>query len=59
MLHADDIRAAAGRTAPADVDTKPAASHIADVLTQQQWRPATIALAAFGLADSANIYARS
>lgn len=44
VLHADDIRTAIGRTAPADVDTKAAASHIADILTQQQWRPATIAL---------------
>ena len=44
VLHADDIRAAAGRTAPADVDTKAAASHIADILTQQDWKPATIAL---------------
>lgn len=44
VLHADDIRAAAGRTAPADVDTKPAASHIADILTQQGWKPATLAL---------------
>ena len=44
VLHADDIRAAIGRTAPADVDTKAAASHIADILTLQQWRPATIAL---------------
>lgn len=44
VLHADDIRNAAGMVAPADVDTKAAASHIADILTQQGWRPATIAL---------------
>jgi uncharacterized protein (TIGR03083 family) len=44
VLNADDIRAALGRNAPADVDTKAAASHIADILTQQGWRPATIAL---------------
>ena len=44
VLHADDIRAAAGRGAPADVDTKAAASHIADILTQRDWKPVTIAL---------------
>ena len=44
VLHADDIRAALGRDAPAAVDTKAAASHIADILTQREWRPATIAL---------------
>ena len=44
VLHADDIRSAAGMSVPPDVDTKAAASHIADTLTQQQWRPATIAL---------------
>jgi uncharacterized protein (TIGR03083 family) len=44
VLHADDIRAALGRELPADVDTKAAASHIADILTQREWRPATIAL---------------
>lgn len=44
VLHADDIRCAIGREAPADVDPTPAVSHIADVLTQRGWRPATIAL---------------
>ena len=44
VLHADDIRCAVGRDAPADVDPTPAVSHIADVLTQRGWRPATIAL---------------
>ncbi len=44
VLHADDIRVAVGRSGTADVDTKAAASHIADILTQQDWRPATIAL---------------
>lgn len=44
VLHADDIRTAAGMSTPANVDTKAAASHIADILTQQQWRAATIAL---------------
>jgi len=44
VLHADDIRCAVGRDAPADVDPTPAVSHIADVLTQREWRPATIAL---------------
>ena len=44
VLHADDIRCAVGRDAPADVDPTPAVSHIADVLTQRNWRPATIAL---------------
>ena len=44
VLHADDIRTAAGMSVPPDVDTTAAASHIADTLTQQEWRPATIAL---------------
>jgi uncharacterized protein (TIGR03083 family) len=44
VLHADDIRCAVGRDAPADLDPTPAVSHIADILTQQGWRPATIAL---------------
>jgi len=44
VLHADDIRAALGRAAPADVDPTAAVSHIADMLTQREWRPATIAL---------------
>lgn len=44
VLHADDIRTAAGRSAPADVDTKAAASHVADILTQQGWKAATLAL---------------
>jgi uncharacterized protein (TIGR03083 family) len=44
VLHADDIRCAVGRDTPADVDPTPAVSHIADVLTQRGWRPATIAL---------------
>ena len=44
VLHADDIRSAVGRDAPADVDPTAAVSHIADVLTQRGWRPATIAL---------------
>jgi hypothetical protein len=44
VLHADDIRCAVGRDVPADLDPTPAVSHIADILTQQGWRPATIAL---------------
>ena len=44
ILHADDIRGAAGRDAPAAVDTKAAVSHIADVLTQRGWQPSTFAL---------------
>jgi len=44
VLHADDIRTALDRPAPADIDTKAAASHIADILTQRGWRPATISL---------------
>jgi uncharacterized protein (TIGR03083 family) len=44
VLHADDIRCAVGRNAPADVDPTPAVSHIADVLTQRGWQPATLAL---------------
>jgi uncharacterized protein (TIGR03083 family) len=44
VLHADDIRTAVGRDAPAAVDPVAAASHVADILTQQGWRPATIAL---------------
>jgi hypothetical protein len=45
ILHADDIRAALGRSVPADVDPTAAVSHIADVLTARGWPPATIALA--------------
>lgn len=44
VLHADDIRDAVGRTAPADVDVTPAVSHIADTLTLREWPPMTIAL---------------
>ena len=44
VLHADDVRCAVGRDVPADLDPTPAVSHIADVLTQRGWRPATIAL---------------
>jgi uncharacterized protein (TIGR03083 family) len=44
VLHADDMRCAVGWDAPADLDPTPAVSHIADMLTQQGWRPATIAL---------------
>jgi uncharacterized protein (TIGR03083 family) len=44
VLHADDIRDAVGQDAHADVDPTAAVSHIADVLTQRNWRPATIAL---------------
>jgi uncharacterized protein (TIGR03083 family) len=44
ILHADDIRAALDREQPADVDPTAAVSHIADVLTSRDWRPATIAL---------------
>lgn len=44
VLHADDIRHAAGRSAPPEVDVTPAASHVADILTEQGWRAATIAL---------------
>jgi uncharacterized protein (TIGR03083 family) len=44
VLHADDVRCAVGRDAPADLDPTAAVSHIADVLTQRGWPPATIAL---------------
>jgi uncharacterized protein (TIGR03083 family) len=44
VLHADDIRCAVGRDAPADVDPTPAVSHIADILTQRGWQPTTLAL---------------
>jgi hypothetical protein len=44
VLHADDVRRALGRDAPADLDPTAAVSHIADVLTQRGWPPATIAL---------------
>jgi uncharacterized protein (TIGR03083 family) len=44
VLHADDLRCAVGRDAPADVDPTPAVSHIADTLTQRGWKPTTIAL---------------
>lgn len=44
ILHADDIRAAIGRSQPADVDVRAAVSHVADILTLDEWEPTTIAL---------------
>ena len=44
ILHADDIRAAIGRSQPADIDVRAAVSHVADILTLDEWEPTTIAL---------------
>ena len=43
-LHADDIRDAVGRPSELAADVRPAVSHLAQVLTEQGWRPATLAL---------------
>jgi uncharacterized protein (TIGR03083 family) len=46
VLHADDIRAAAGRPSVVDVDGLAVClSHIASVLAAQGWGPATLSLA--------------
>jgi uncharacterized protein (TIGR03083 family) len=43
-LHADDIRDALGRPSELASGVRPAVSHLASVLTEQGWRPATLAL---------------
>lgn len=43
-LHGDDIRAALGRPSVGGDGLKVSASHLADVLTTQNWGPATLAL---------------
>lgn len=44
FLHADDIRAALGRPTVAGAGVLPSVSHIAQVLTDQGWGPATLKL---------------
>jgi uncharacterized protein (TIGR03083 family) len=43
-LHADDIRAAVGRSTTSTTGLAPSVSHIAQLLSQQAWTPATICL---------------
>jgi uncharacterized protein (TIGR03083 family) len=43
-LHADDIRSALGLPSERGAGIEPSLSHIAQVLTDQQWRPATLQL---------------
>jgi uncharacterized protein (TIGR03083 family) len=43
-LHADDIRAALGRPSVHDDGLRASVSHVAQVLTGNGWRPATLAL---------------
>lgn len=43
-LHADDIRTALGRPSDMASGLRPSASHLATVLTEQQYRPSTLAL---------------
>jgi uncharacterized protein (TIGR03083 family) len=43
-LHADDIRAAVGMPTTRGAGIEPSLSHIAQVLTDQGWRPATLQL---------------
>lgn len=45
FLHADDIRAAVGRPTAEGPGVAPSVSHLAHVLTEQGWGPATIRLA--------------
>jgi uncharacterized protein (TIGR03083 family) len=44
FLHGDDIRAATGRESVAGEGVRPSVSHIAEILTDQGWGPATITL---------------
>ena len=41
-LHADDIRAALGQSTTSRAAVAPSVSHISQVLSQQQWSPATL-----------------
>ena len=43
-VHGDDIRAALGRPSAAGPGLRAAVSHLADLLTQRGWGPATLAL---------------
>jgi uncharacterized protein (TIGR03083 family) len=42
-LHGDDVRSAVGQTRPSDDGTCPSLSHIAQVLSDQEWGPAELA----------------
>jgi uncharacterized protein (TIGR03083 family) len=42
-LHGDDVRSAVGQTRPSDDGTRPSVSHIAQVLSDQEWGPAELA----------------
>ena len=44
FLHADDIRQATGRSSVIGDGLLPSLSHIAQILTDQEWRPATLRL---------------
>jgi uncharacterized protein (TIGR03083 family) len=44
-VHADDIRAAIGRPSEPGPGVRASVSHLADLLTQREWGPATIAVA--------------
>jgi len=44
FLHADDIRQAAGRSPVLGDGLLPSVSHITQILTDQEWRPATLRL---------------
>jgi uncharacterized protein (TIGR03083 family) len=43
-VHADDIRSAIGRPSEPGPGVRASVSHLADLLTQQEWGPATIAV---------------
>jgi uncharacterized protein (TIGR03083 family) len=43
-LHGDDIRAALGRPSVGGDGVRASVSHVADMLSQQEWGPATLAL---------------
>ena len=43
-MHADDIRDAIGRKSESGPGVRASVSHLADLLTQREWGPATIAL---------------
>jgi len=48
FLHADDIRQATGRTPVLGDGLLPSVSHISQILTDQEWRPATLSLDGMG-----------
>jgi len=43
-VHTDDVRAALGRPSPRGPGLRAAVSHLADLLSQRDWGPATLAL---------------